>query len=151
MHIRPALEGEAEALTALMRRSKAHWGYDASFMEAALPYLVVTAETVAAGQVWVLIDEDEVAGFSTLMPTDKPGEVLLNDLFIDPAYLGKGYGRVLWDHAISSARAMGFQAMVFDADPNALGFYLRMGAVQIGETASTVQAGRMLPLMRYDL
>jgi GNAT superfamily N-acetyltransferase len=151
MHIRQARVEEAEALTALMRRSKAHWGYDSAFMEAALPYLLVTAEAVESGLVWVLIDEDALAGFSYLRPTKTPGEILLSDLFIDPAHLGKGYGRVLWDHAISTAREMGFEAMVFDSDPNATGFYLRMGAVQIGETESTVQTGRMLPLMRYVL
>jgi GNAT superfamily N-acetyltransferase len=151
MHIRLALVDEADAITALMRRSKAHWGYDAAFMEAALPYLVVSDDAIAHGLVWVLEDDGTLAGFIFLRPTEEPGEVLLSDLFVDPPYIGRGCGRLLWDHAVSTARTMGFETIVFDADPNALDFYLRMGAVQVGETASTVQAGRMLPLMRYDL
>jgi hypothetical protein len=49
------------------------------------------------------------------------------------------------------ARACGASAMELDAEPNAMGFYRRMGAVRVGVTASTVVPGRELPRMRVPL
>src|SRR5690242_756355 len=100
MHIRLASVVEADAITALMRRSKAYWGYDAAFMEAALPYLAVPADAIEQRLVWVLEDDSVLAGFVFLKPMAEPGEVLLSDLFVDPPYIGKGCGRLLWDHAV---------------------------------------------------
>jgi hypothetical protein len=53
--------------------------------------------------------------------------------------------------AVSRARAGGASALELDADPNAVGFYERMGARQVGETPSSVVPGRSLPRMRIDL
>jgi hypothetical protein len=47
--IRPARAGEADALTALALRSKAHWGYDAAFMEVVRPILTIEGEPNAEG------------------------------------------------------------------------------------------------------
>src|SRR5437773_12460220 len=149
--IRRAEVHEAPLLTDLMRRSKAHWGYDAAFMLAARPYLIVSSESIESGQVYGLEIEGTIAGFHYLKPSDAPGVVLLSDLFIDPASIGRGFGRYLWDHAVVTARAAGYQSMIFEADPNAVGFYERMGAVKIGERESTVQQGRMLPTIHMDL
>ena len=42
--IRLARPDEADHLTALATRSKAYWGYDASFMEACVPALTISPE-----------------------------------------------------------------------------------------------------------
>ena len=42
MIVRPARAGEAAALTALCVRSKAHWGYDATFMRLCQASLTVS-------------------------------------------------------------------------------------------------------------
>jgi len=51
--IRPARAGEAEALTALCVRSKAHWGYDAAFMRLCVPALTMSEHGIAEGRVLV--------------------------------------------------------------------------------------------------
>ncbi|MEC2627220.1 GNAT family N-acetyltransferase, partial [Bacillus cereus] len=38
-----------------------------------------------------------------------------------------------------------------DSDPNAKGYYLKMGAHLIGETPSTVFKGRVLHILKYDV
>ena len=38
------------------------------------------------------------------------------------------------------------KSFTIDSDPNAKGYYLKMGAQLIGETPSTVFKGRLLPL-----
>jgi hypothetical protein len=91
--IRRALREEAGALTALAIRSKAHWGYDASFMVRAAA-----------------------------------------DLEITP-------------HMLEEARRFGYPTVRIQSDPNAEGFYAKMGARRIGFVESTVSQGRVLPLM----
>ncbi len=46
------------------------------------------------------------------------------------------------------ARLAGATELEWDAEPFALGFYLAMGGVVIGEVPSAAEAGRMLPRMR---
>ncbi len=66
-------------------------------------------------------------------------------------YKGKGYGKILWEYVIEKANELGLKSFTIDSDPNAKGYYLKMGAQLIGETPSTVFKGRVLPLLRYDV
>jgi predicted N-acetyltransferase YhbS len=54
-------------------------------------------------------------------------------LMIDPNAVGRGLGRLLWNHAVDSASALGATTITLDADPNAEPFYQRMGAETVGE------------------
>jgi hypothetical protein len=47
--------------------------------------------------------------------------------------------------AVDRARALGISRLLIDADPNADGFYARMGARRVGTVASGSIAGRELP------
>ena len=49
------------------------------------------------------------------------------------------------------ANELGLKSFTIDSDPNAKGYYLKMGAQLIGETPSTVFKGRVLPLLKYDV
>ncbi|EBV1760669.1 N-acetyltransferase, partial [Salmonella enterica subsp. enterica serovar Newport] len=42
-------------------------------------------------------------------------------------------------------------ALLVDADPNAEAFYIRQGAIRIGETPSESLPGRVLPLLLISL
>ena len=76
---------------------------------------------------------------------------MIEDLWIEPAAIGRGYGRLLWTHAVATARASGASAIELDAAPNAPAFYERMGARKAGETPATFAACRRLPRMRFEL
>jgi GNAT superfamily N-acetyltransferase len=138
--IRLAREDEIEALEALARRSKAHWGYDDSFMRAAAADLVVPRELVARGGVFVAERGDARVGFASL------DGATLRDLWIDPPYIGSGLGAVLFTHVMSAARAATIARVRIESDPNAAAFYARMGARRAGSVASTVVPGRELPV-----
>jgi GNAT superfamily N-acetyltransferase len=147
--IRPARVGESDALSALMLRSKAHWGYDDAFLEACRPWLVVTEASIAAGDV-VVAERDGVAvGVASVI--DEPPEVELDVCFVDPVAIGDGVGRLLVDAARDLARARGATAMRVQSDPHAESFYARLGAVHVGDVVSAVDPGRRLPLLRFDL
>ena len=148
--IRRAEPGEAEALTALSLRSKAYWGYDESFMAAAAAELALSPERLARYPAYVLEAEGRVAGFYLLEPIDER-EVELSALFVEPDAIGRGYGRRLMEHAITTAKRLGYRAMLVHSDPNAEPFYRAMGAEPIGTVPSGSIPGRTLPLLRVDL
>jgi GNAT superfamily N-acetyltransferase len=145
---RRAQADEAEDLTFLSRRSKAYWGYDAEFLKIVAADLTVSASAIKTHEVWVLEEDGKILGFHQVKLGDP---AWLEDLWLEPQAIGKGYGRTLWEHALSIARAGGAWGMEFNAEPFAMGFYEKMGAVQVGVTPSRFIPGRKLPLMRIPL
>ena len=75
----------------------------------------------------------------------------LHDLFVEPDCIGKGFGKQLWDHAVQVARSQGFRTLVLAADPNAEPFYVRQGAIRVGEKTSPVRPDRRLPVLEFVL
>jgi GNAT superfamily N-acetyltransferase len=148
--IRRARPVEAGVLSALALRSKAHWGYDADFLAACRDDLTLSPDEIATSTVYVFDGGDTPSGFYRLVVQDD-GVAELDDLFVEPAAMGQGVGRRLWQHAVATAANLGCSEMVWQSDPQAEGFYLAMGAQRAGESESTVTPGRMLPLMRFRL
>jgi GNAT superfamily N-acetyltransferase len=70
-------------------------------------------------------------------------------LFVEPAALGRGVGRALFAVAVEWTRAQSRRTLLIASDPNAVGFYRRLGAVDAGWIESEAVAGRMLPLLKY--
>lgn len=149
MHIRAAEPSEAELLSGLAWRSKAHWGYSAAFMESCRDELTYTTEQLAVGGFWVLEDGGEVRGFYALTKIS-PDAMELEAMFVEPECIGHGYGRALMDHALAEFGATGLSRLVIQADPNAATFYEHAGALRIGERASDSIDGRTLPLYEIN-
>ena len=152
LKIRAARPGEAEALSALCTRSKAHWGYDAEFMRLSATSLTVKPELIASGRVVVAEDNTgRVLGVAAVAPMDETGSYDLDRLFVEPEALKRGIGQALMRAAENIARDEGAARLIILADPNAASFYERMGAVRIGDSPSDSIPGRSLPLFRLDL
>ncbi|MEU7473050.1 GNAT family N-acetyltransferase [Streptomyces sp. NPDC044984] len=143
--IRPARATEADVLTDLALRSKAHWGYDADFLEACRDELAVAAHEVARRRVTVADRDGRVLGFTTL--EGEPPTGVLGMMFVEPQAIGQGIGRLLFERTLAAGRDLGFTRLTIDADPNAEPFYRAMGAVRIGSVPSESIAGRVLPQM----
>ncbi|MCC8429272.1 GNAT family N-acetyltransferase [Reyranella aquatilis] len=148
--VRPARAGEAASLTALCLRSKAHWGYDAGFMRLCVPSLTVKEESIAEGRVLVAIDADgRTIGTVSVGRDGDDAELAL--MFVDPAAIGGGTGRTLFEAAVTLARGLGYRRMTILADVNAAPFYERMGARFLRNEPSDAIPGRVLPFYEYDL
>ncbi|MFI2511564.1 GNAT family N-acetyltransferase [Streptomyces sp. NPDC018972] len=143
--IRPARATEADVLTDLALRSKAHWGYDADFLEACRDELAVAAHEVARRRATVADRDGHVLGFTTL--EGEPPTGVLGMMFVEPQAIGQGIGRLLFERTLAAGRDLGFTRLTIDADPNAEPFYRAMGAVRIGSVPSKSIAGRVLPQM----
>ncbi|MFI5670004.1 GNAT family N-acetyltransferase [Streptomyces sp. NPDC051704] len=126
--LRAARPGEAEELTALVLRSKAHWGYDAAFLASCMPELRIPAGEVADRRIVVAEDPSggRVLGLASL--EGAPPVARLGLLFVEPGDIGRGVGRRLYRDALRRAAELGFRRLLIDADPHAAGFYRAMGA-----------------------
>lgn len=135
-------------------RSKAHWGYDAAFMEACREELTLSATEIVARRTQVAVSEQpetdgRILGFGTIDGDPPAGE--LGMLFVDAPAIGTGVGGALFSHLTALATELGFHRLTIASDPNAEPFYLARGAVRIGGVPSGSVPGRTLPLLALAL
>ncbi len=149
-NIRRACTADAPELSVLAMRSKACWGYSREFMEACRAALTYDESYLEQHEVYVLESSQRIIGFYSLEPL--PDATLeLGALFVEPGDIGKGYGRLLVEHALEKAKDAGASRIEIQGDPNARGFYLAMGATLAGECESRSIPGRMLPLFHVPV
>lgn len=61
------------------------------------------------------------------MPVPDPECMYVHDLAVDPAFRGKGIGRILFDEVVAAARARGLDRLTLVAVQDAEAFWERMG------------------------
>jgi GNAT superfamily N-acetyltransferase len=149
--IRRAQVDEAGLLSDLAFRSKAHWSYPPAWLELWRPELTVTPQQLEAAPTFVAVDGSALLGFYLLTPTRRLDACELDFLFVEPTAIGRGVGQALFTHACTTARGLGYRAMLWGSDPHADGFYLRMGARTIGERQSSTMPGRVTAEMAIAL
>ena len=141
--IRRATPTDSERATELARAAKAHWNYPAEWLEFWRADLAITAEMIDRHPTFVASLDDRVVGVCQLQAADE--RVMLEHVWVDPAVHGRGVGRALVEHARNSAKGV----MMVVADPNAEGFYIRLGARRVGDVAGPMPGApdRTLPLL----
>lgn len=148
--IRPVDPREAGLLSQIALSAKAHWGYPERWMAIWAPHLTYAASYFVEHEGWVAADGGRQIGFYTL--EEKNGHAWIENLWVVPEYIGRGIGRQLFLHAVDRARQRGFKTLQLEADPNALGFYEKMGMRKIGERQAEVDGHpRNLPILEIDL
>ena len=53
--------------------------------------------------------------------------------------IGQGVGKRLFWHAVEESRQRGYRTLQLEADPNAVGFYEKMGLHRIGDRHSEIE------------
>jgi GNAT superfamily N-acetyltransferase len=145
-----ASPGDAEALTRIAFASKRYWGYPERWISRWSAALTITPEFVRDNGVYAAVADGEPIGFYALSGTGH--EVELEHLWVSTAWIGSGVGRLLFEHAMDSATSRGARHVEIEADPNAEGFYLRMGARRVGENVYEIEGQRRaLPRMVVEL
>ena len=148
MQIVRATPKHAETLTEIAHAAKRDWGYPESWIAAWGDTLTMRPEFIAANIAYCAVNDDRIAGFYVLAQADDG--IQLDHLWILPSVMGRGIGRALFDHAAAEARTLGADLIRIEADPNAEGFYQRMGAVRVGTRVSYIEGERReLPLLEY--
>ena len=150
LKIRRADPEEADTLSQIAFTAKAHWGYPERWLEIWKPQLTFSPEYFEENESWVAETNGIPIAFYTLQ--EKDGNAWLDNLFVSPTFIGKGLGKTLFLHAADLCRQRGFRALQLEADPNAAGFYEKMGMYKIGARHSQVEGQpRVLPIMEMKL
>ncbi|MFB7157361.1 GNAT family N-acetyltransferase [Lysinibacillus sp. NPDC056232] len=147
MIIRSAKVQDCHLLSHLAYKSKAYWGYTEDFLQQCIGDLTVTKEYIEKNQVFVMESDNKIVAFYSFTIN----EMKLDALFIAPDYIGKGFGRIIWDHLLNKAKELGISEFTLESEPNAEGFYLKMGAKKTGTTPSIMFPDRHLPLMKVKV
>lgn len=140
---------DCNALTILTKKSKAYWGYSEELLAQWDAQLTITADYISNNAVYKLVADGSIIGYYSLLKSDTD-TIRLDNLFIDPDYIGKGHGKALMHHAISQARVQNYSAITLDADPNAESFYKNFGFNTISQIATSMP-DRFLPVMQLSL
>jgi GNAT superfamily N-acetyltransferase len=148
MRQRTAEQADVERLDEITIAAKAHWGHDLAWVKQWVAAGDFARVAVARDEGRLVEVEGVIAGWSALQLR---GEVAwLEDLWVDPAYMGRGVGRALFLDAVARAADAGARRMEWEADLDAVGFYERMGGRRIRDSDVT-ELGRILPVMALDL
>ena len=150
MEIVRAKPEDAATLTVIAFAAKRHWGYPERWIESWRDALTVQPDFILTHETYAAVVENRTVGFYAL---DCKGDRLdLQHLWVSPDAMGQGVGRFLFTHALQRARVLRFGVLEIESDPNADGFYQRMGARRIGTRVATVEGQpRELPVFVYEV
>ena len=147
--IRRATAEEAGLLTTIALDAKRYWGYPEHWIKHWEADLTITAEFIRDNHVFVAEADGEIRGFYALCVSGDKAE--LEHMWVTPAFIGTGVGKELFLDAMERAAALEVRDVEISADPNAAGFYERMGATQIGEVDSPIDGqARKLPRLKIE-
>lgn len=146
MEILRAKPEDAAALSEIAFAAKRHWGYPERWIQGWTDILTIRPEFIAGNETYAAYVDEQAVGFYTL--ARQLNRMSLEHLWVLPKYMGKGFGRALFNHAVERAHALGFESIVIESDPNAEGFYKRMGARPVGANVSELDdERRVLPVL----
>ena len=145
--IRPGAADEGTRLKEIAIASKGFWGYEPERVREWADRGDFSPARMQELTVFVAESEGRAIAWASLIP--KEDVAWLEDLWVEPDWIGKGVGARLFRHAAEHARRDGATRLEWEAEPNALGFYEKMGARQVRESVS--EWGRTLSVMAVEL
>jgi N-acetylglutamate synthase-like GNAT family acetyltransferase len=149
IHIRRATPDEASVLTEIAHAAKRHWGYPENWIQHWQTYLTITPEFIRDNEMYVAMKGEEIVGCCAIAFNESASE--LEHMWIRPEHMGAGIGRALFTYIKERAMNLKLPSLELNADPNAEGFYERMGATRIGEVRSEIDGQpRVLPRMMIN-
>lgn len=149
MNIEKALSSDADILTSLTLRSKSYWNYTANQIASWKEELTVSKKYIEDNEVFKLASNHKIIGFYAYNHINSK-EVKLNFLFVDPMFIGKGFGKLLMEHFLLQVSKLNFESVTLDADPNAQKFYEQFNFEVVGQLKSSIK-NRFLPVMLKKL
>ena len=145
---RKAVCTDAAELTRIAFAAKRHWDYPEEWIELWAEELTIDAGYIAANWVLAATVGSRIVGWCAVI--EDRGEYWLDYCWVLPAAAGNGVGRALVERSFGYAAESQSRTLKVIADPNAEGFYRRLGFRLIGARPSRA-AGRRLPLLEADV
>lgn len=149
MRIEKANTTDSEILTQITKKSKAYWGYSAEQIQKWEVNLTISPDYIKEHDVFKLVKDKVIIGYYSYLFEDEKN-VKMDNLFILPEYIGKGFGKYLFLDFLNRMKEAEIQTIQLDSEPNAEGFYLKMGFVKIGAFETSIK-DRFMPIMKMKL
>ncbi len=149
MKIQRAKKEDHSILSEITYLGKSYWGYEKEQLEKWKDDLTITTDYIKNNETYKLIIENKIIGYYSILKTSKD-EIKLDNIFILPEYIGKGYGKVLMIDCINKVRKLSVKTIVLDSEPNAEKFYTKLGFEVCGQLKSSIK-NRYLPKMKFNL
>jgi len=156
--IRQAEYQDAEVLTKLSFDSKGYWGDPHSYFVIWSDELTISPGYIKNNDVQVYTIGDQIAAYYSIVKLDSDLDISgvllkrgywLEHMFVAPQNIGSGIGTKLIDHLKERCLQREIPELGILADPNAKGFYLKMGCSYLKEYPSTIK-DRTTPYLRMD-
>ncbi|MET1411528.1 GNAT family N-acetyltransferase [Roseibium sp. HPY-6] len=150
LKLRPATLADAPALTRILHRAKASWGYPQDKMDEFIETWGIKEATIRSLEVTVAERDGTPLAFSGVSVQE--GDTLLVDfLFVDTGAQGSGVGSLLLKRVEDAARKKGLCRLHLESDFHAEQFYLKHGYRTLGTRPSEMSPGQDIPLMEKRL
>lgn len=149
MNIQKAKIEDHIRLTEITKKSKAYWGYSEEQLEKWNNNLTITEDYIEKNPVFNLVEENQIVGYYSYLK-EEDNQVKLDNLFLLPEYIGKGFGSFLMNDFLERMRNEKCQRIILDSEPNAEQFYQKIGFIKIGEFETSIK-NRFMPIMEMKL
>lgn len=149
MLIKKAHIQDSEILTQITMASKAFWGYSEEQMAMWSDSLCITKTNIETKEVYKLLMDKVVIAYYSFYE-ERSCELKLDNLFILPEFIGKGFGSILMKDFLTRIQNRWIKKIILESDPNAEKFYEKFGFVRVGELETSIK-DRFLPLMELKL
>jgi GNAT superfamily N-acetyltransferase len=146
--IRRARSDEGPRLKEIAIAAKSHWAYDGESVARWADQGDFSPGGLAKLSVFVAEARGRAVGWSSIVR--KADGWWLEDLWVEPDWIGKDVGSQLFRSAAAHARSAGAELLQWEAEPHAVGFYERMGARRLRDSEPSAW-GRIIPVMGIDL
>lgn len=148
MLIKTAKKEDLESLNNLIADSKGYWGYSQDFIKKFMTKFAITSNYIDQGRTFIATQEKINIGLYSFS-FDDDNNLQLDNFFINHKFIGQGKGRILWQESIKTANSYQKKEFILWSDPNAEGFYLKMGCTKIGHRKSPLMPNRYPAIMKY--
>jgi ribosomal protein S18 acetylase RimI-like enzyme len=146
LEIQRATPDQAETLTQIAFAAKRYWGYPERWIQIWSPILTITPEFIERNEIYVAFLDKMPVGFCAISVEFNRASV--EHLWVLPEHMGKGVGKELFKYMLARCEELSVRVLEIESDPNAQGFYERMGAKKVGEIVGEVDGQpRVLPLL----
>lgn len=144
--LRQAKHEDCRALSGIAMAAKSHWSYPEGWLRLWEEELTVRSEHIDQYFIRLAEHTGKIVGFIALSYEETEAEI--EHLWVLPQFMAQGIGRLLFQSALGFCESEGVRSITVVSDPNASGFYQRMGCEPVGYQPSR-PAGRKLPVFRY--
>jgi GNAT superfamily N-acetyltransferase len=149
MKIEYANVEDNEILTEITKKSKAYWGYSEEQLLKWKDNLTISKGYIETNSVFKLVNDDAIVGYYSFIIKEEK-IAILDNLFVLPEYIGKGFGKYLMNDFLDRMRNDKFKKITLDSEPNAANFYLKIGFKKIGAFETSIK-NRFMPIMEMIL